>query len=146
MCSVICAREISLSLTVFFFSAFVFPECLIYPADVCDPVWCDPPSYLWAELLGLPPHALWHFSAACGQVEDGCGRHVSGLHVMTVVEAAFAAGAAGTAAPTPSASGTPCSSSTAQTAVAAAAVTGGICAGGTAGWTRVLAVTLGCKT
>lgn len=75
---------------------------------------------------------MWHFSAARGQVEDGCGRHVGSLHVMTVVEAAFAAGAAGTAAPAPSTSGTPCSSSTAQT-TAAAAVTGGICAGGTAG-------------
>lgn len=66
---------------------------------------------------------------------------------MTIVEAALAAGTAGTAAPTPSASSsTPSSSSTAQTASAAAAATGSISAGGTAGGTRVLAVTLGYKT
>lgn len=118
-----------------------------FSSEVCDPIWGHPPSYLWAEVLGLPPNALWHFSAAGRQVKDGSGCHVGSLHVMTVVKAALAAGAAGTTAPTPSASlSTPSSSSTAQIAAAAAAATGSISAGGTTGWTGVLAVTFGCKT
>lgn len=76
---------------------------------------------------GASPHALWHFWTARGQVEDGCGHHVGGLHGVTAVEAAFAAGAAGAGARAPSASGTPWSSST------AAADAGGICAAGVAG-------------
>lgn len=106
--------------------------------------WNAPSSYLRAQVLGLPPHAVGHFSAARGQVEDGRGRHVGGLHVVTVVEAALAAGAAGTAAPAPSASSrAPSSTSTAQAAAAAA---GSVGAGGAAGRAGVLAVTFGWGT
>lgn len=85
---------------------------------------------------------MGHLPAAGGQVEDGGGGHVGGLHVVAVVEAALAAGAAGAAAPT-TASRAP-SAATAATAQAAAAAAGGVGAGGAAGRAGVLAVTFGC--
>lgn len=97
------------------------------------------PSYLRAEVLKLPPQAVGHLSAPRGQVEDGGGGHVGGLHVVTEVEAALAAGAAGAAAPAPSAS----SRAPHPTAQAAAAAAGGVGAGGAAGRAGRLAVTLG---
>lgn len=96
--------------------------------------------YLRAQVLRLPRHVVGHLPAARGQVEDGGGGHVGGLHVVAVVEAALAAGAAGAAAP---ASRAP-SSTTAATAQAAATAAGGVGAGGAAGRAGVLAVTLGC--
>lgn len=100
------------------------------------------PSYLRAQVLGLPPHAVGHLPAARGQVEDGRGRHVGGLHVVAVVKAALAAGAAGAAAPAPPASSR--APSAASTAQAAAAAAGSVGAGGAAGRAGVLAVTFGC--
>lgn len=96
--------------------------------------------YLRAQVLRLPSHVVGHLPAARGQVEDGGGGHVGGLHVVAVVEAALAAGAAGAAAP---ASRAP-SSATAATAQAAATAAGGVGAGGAAGRAGVLAVTFGC--
>lgn len=96
--------------------------------------------YLRAQVLRLPRHVVGHLPAARGQVEDGGGGHVGGLHVVAVVEAALAAGAAGAAAP---ASRAP-SAATAATAQAAATAAGGVGAGGAAGRAGVLAVTFGC--
>jgi len=100
-------------------------------------------AYLRAQVLGLPRHPVGHLPAARGQVEDGRGRHVGGLHVVAVVEAALAASAAGAAAPAPPAAfrGPSSSSSAAQAAAAAA---GGVGAGGAAGRAGGLAVALGC--
>lgn len=98
--------------------------------------------YLRAQVLRLPRHVEGHLPAARGQVEDGGGGHVGGLHVVAVVEAALAAGAAGAAAPA-AASRAP-SASAAATAQAAATAAGGVGAGGAAGRAGVLAVTFGC--
>lgn len=98
--------------------------------------------YLRAQVLRLPRHVVGHLPAARGQVEDGGGGHVGGLHVVAVVEAALAAGAAGAAAPA-AASRAP-SSATTATAQAAATAAGGVGAGGAAGRAGVLAVTFGC--
>ena len=102
--------------------------------------WQCPASYLRARVLWLPPHAVGHLPAACGQVEDGRGRHVGGLHVVAVVKAALAASAAGAAAP--AASRTPPTAAT--TAQAAAAAAGSVGAGGAAGRAGVFAVAFGC--
>lgn len=83
-----------------------------------------------AQVLWLGGQVLWHFTATCRQVEDGCGCHVCGLHVMCIVKAALATCATGAAATT-----------TAEVAAAA----GGIAAGGAAAGAGVLAVPLGCR-
>ena len=89
-------------------------------------------AYLREEVLGLASQAVGHLAAARGQVEDGGGGHVGGLHVVRVVKAALAAGAAG-AAPAPS-------PSTAHTAAARS-----VAARRAAGRAGVLTVTLGCR-
>lgn len=89
--------------------------------------WAYPGS---AQVLWLGGQVLWHFTATCGQVEDGRGCHVCGFHVMRVVKAALATRATGAAA-------------TATTEVAAAA--GCIAAGGAAAGAGILAVPLGCR-
>lgn len=81
-----------------------------------------------AQVLGLGGQVLWHFTATCGQVEDGCGCHVCGLHVMCVVKAALATRATGAAA---------------TTAAEVAAAAGRITAGGAAAGAGILAVPLG---
>lgn len=80
-----------------------------------------------AQVLRLGGQVLRHLAAARGQVEDGRGRHVRGLHVVRVVEAALAARAAGAAA-----------AAAAQVAAAA----GRVGAGGAAAGAGVLAVPL----
>lgn len=101
-----------------------------------------PLCYLGTQVLGLSPHAVGHLPATRGQVEDGSRRHVGGLHVVTVVKAALAAGTACAAAPAASASS--CAPSSTSTAQAAAATAGSVGAGGAAGRAGVLAVTFGC--
>lgn len=54
------------------------------------------PSYLCEQVLRLL-QSVGQLSAARRQVEDGRGRHVRRLHVVSVVEAALTAGAAGAA-------------------------------------------------
>lgn len=89
--------------------------------------WAYPGS---TQVLWLGGQVLWHFTASCGQVENGCGCHVRGLHVVCVVKAALATGATGAAATT-----------TAEVAAAA----GCIAAGGAAAGAGILAVPLGCR-
>lgn len=93
--------------------------------------WLEPWAYPGStQVLWLGGQVLWHFTTTCGQVENGCGCHVCGLHVMCVVKAALATRATGAAATT-----------TAEVAAAARC----IAAGGAAAGAGILAVPLGCR-
>lgn len=93
--------------------------------------WLGPWAYPGStQVLWLGGQVLWHFTTTCGQVENGCGCHVCGLHVMCVVKAALATRATGAAATT-----------TAEVAAAARC----IAAGGAAAGAGILAVPLGCR-
>lgn len=85
--------------------------------------------YPRTEILRFCGEVLRHFSAASGKIQDSCGSHVCCFHVMGIVKATLAAGAAGAAA-----------SSTAHIAAAARRIAAG-CA---AGWARILTVTFSC--
>lgn len=76
--------------------------------------------YPGTEILRFRGEVLRHLPAACGKIQNSSCSHVRCLHVMGIIKAAFAAGAAGAAA-------TP----TAHVAAAARGITAG-CA---AGWT-----------